>query len=151
MRIGEVCIRDVVIVRRDETVAAAAGVMREHGVGDVVVVENTRGFNEPVGIVTDRDIVLRCVAVDKDARSTTAFEIMTIAPVVADEGESVFSVIDRMREHGTRRVPVVAHSGALVGIVAYDDLIELLAGTLARLATVVGRAAQREHEAGRTG
>lgn len=147
MNVGDVCIRKVAIVEKNETIVAAAQVMRELGTGDVVVVERARGGNDPIGVLTDRDVVLRGVSERRDLASTTVFELMTLAPVVAEESEDVFRLIDRMRGHGVRRVPVVSADGLLVGIVAYDDLVELFAGTLAKLTVVVDRASDREANA----
>lgn len=147
MNVGEVCVRTVAVVQQQESVLAAAQVMREHGTGDVLVVERKDGGNEPIGILTDRDVVLRGVCAGRDLATTTAFELMTIAPVVAQESESVLALIERMRGHGVRRVPVVTDDGTLVGIVAYDDLVELLAGTLAKLTMVVDRGRDREANA----
>jgi CBS domain-containing protein len=147
MNVGDVCIRKVAIVEKNETIVAAAQVMRELGTGDVVVVERENGGNDPIGVLTDRDVVLRGVSERRDLASTTVFELMTLAPVVAEESEDIFRLIDRMRGHGVRRVPVVSADGLLVGIVAYDDLVELLASTLAKLTVVVDRASDREANA----
>jgi len=147
MRIGEVCTRTVAIVRKTESINDAALVMRELGVGDVVVVESKNGVNEPVGMLTDRDIVLRGICERRDLDAATAFDFMTLAPVVAFEDESVFAVIEQMREHGVRRVPIVSQTGALVGIAAYDDLVELLTHALAGLVKIVERGRQREERA----
>lgn len=147
MNVGDVCVRTVAIVQQQESVLAAAHVMRELGTGDVLVVERKDGANDPIGILTDRDVVLRGVCAGRDLATTTAFDLMTIAPVVAQESESVFALVDRMRGHGVRRVPVVADDGMLVGIVAYDDLVALLAETLAKLTVVVERGRDRESNA----
>lgn len=147
MNVGDVCVRTVAIVQQQETVLAAARVMRELGTGDVLVVERKDGANDPIGILTDRDVVLRGVCAGRDLATTPAGELMTIAPVVAQASESVFELIDRMRGHGVRRVPVVDDEGLLVGIVAYDDLVELLAETLAKLTVVVERGRDREANA----
>jgi CBS domain-containing protein len=147
MNVGEVCVRTVAIVEQRESILAAAEVMRELGTGDVIVVERRGAANDPIGILTDRDVVLRGVCEHRDLSTTSAFELMTIAPVVAEESECVFALIERMRGHGVRRVPVVAADGMLVGIVAYDDLVDLLARTLAKLTDVVERAHDREGNA----
>ncbi len=76
MSVGEICNREVIIVHRDETVQKAAKLMRQHHVGDVVVVENQNGVSAPVGIVTDRDVVVEIVATGLDQATMTVGDIM---------------------------------------------------------------------------
>ena len=76
MSVGEICNREVIIVHRDETVQEAAKLMRQHHVGDVVVVENRNGVSAPVGIVTDRDVVVKIVATELDQATMTVGDIM---------------------------------------------------------------------------
>ena len=127
MAIGEICNREVVVVRAGTSVAGAARLMREHHVGDVVVVHENGGRNEPVGIVTDRDLVVEVMAEGLDPATLTVGEIMgrTLATVKEDTG--VFEAIRYMRDSGVRRMPVVDECGGLAGIVSLDDLLELLA------------------------
>ena len=144
MPIGEICNREVVVARRDETVLQAAKLMRQYHVGTVVVVEELDGRRVPLGIATDRDIVVEIVAPELDAAVITVGDIMAaeLASVNADCG--VFEAIQYMRGKGVRRLPVVDANGELVGVVTLDDLLSLLADELGALARLVEREQNNE-------
>ena len=146
MPVGELCIRQVVVTPRKTSVVEAAKLMRQHHVGDIVVTDETNGRRTPVGIVTDRDIVLEVLAQELDATSLTVGDIMTGDLVTVRENEGAFQTIQLMRAKGTRRVPVVDGQGVLVGIVSVDDFVELLAEELSQLATLVAREQKLEVE-----
>jgi CBS domain-containing protein len=144
MTAGELCNRTVAMARREEPVIEAARRMRTLHVGTLVVVDDLRR-RRPVGILTDRDIVLGAVADGPDRLgAVTVGELMTSEVVTAFEGEDVVDLIRRMRSHGVRRVPVVAEGGRLVGIIAFDDLLEHLAQQLGFLAQLLAREQARE-------
>lgn len=148
MPIGEVCNREVVIVAPSASVAEAAGLMRRHHVGDLVVVEERGGRRVPVGMLTDRDIVVEVVARGRAPAEVAVADVMARDPVTATVDEGLWDVVKHMRRRGVRRVPVVGPDGALEGLATADDLLELLGEEvwdLARLA--VG---QRDREAGGT-
>ncbi len=147
MAVGEICSREVVFVRRDESVRDAAQLMREHHVGAVVVVDERDGLRRPAGVVTDRDIAVAVVAKGLDADAVRVEELMSGELVVARESEGISECIARMRGRGVRRLPVVDASGALVGIVTADDLLDLLAEELAGLARTVVNEQRREAQA----
>jgi len=144
MAIGEVCNREVVIVGRNTPVTEAAQLMREHHVGDVVVVEESKDKRRPIGIVTDRDIVLEVVAAEVDADTLMAGDIMTEDMAMVRETEGVFEAMRYMRDKGVRRLPVVDAEGGLAGIVTLDDLLELLAEEMGQLTRLVRRERERE-------
>lgn len=144
MAIGEICCRDVVIAQAEETVLDAAKLMREHHVGNVVVVEEREGKRVPVGIVTDRDVVVEIVAPGLDPATLTIGDIMLSGLAAIDEGTGVFETIEFMRSKGVRRMPVVAADGALVGIVTLDDLVALLAEEFYELSAVLRKEQQKE-------
>ena len=146
MPVGELCIRQVVITARKTSVLETARLMREHHVGDIVVTDGIAGHRVPVGIVTDRDIVLEVLAQELDATSLSAGDIMSGDLVTIRENEGVFQTIQLMRAKGARRAPVVNSEGVLVGIVSVDDLVELLAEELSRLAKLVAREQKLEVE-----
>lgn len=149
MNVGELCIREVVIIREDESVVDAARVMREYHVGDLVVVREREHRRVPIGILTDRDLAIEVVA-----QAADKIHLLTVADVASTsstngivmlrEEDPAEKALDRMIEHGVRRIPVVDERGALVGIVAYDDLVEHLAGQLTRLAKIPSRQADQE-------
>lgn len=144
MSIGELCNREVIIIRADESIQEAVKLMRQHNVGDLVVVEQ-RGLNVvPVGILTDRDLVIEIMAKAVDPQSVTVGDIMSATLITALENEELVDVVQRMRKHGVRRVPVVNKHGGLEGIIAVDDVLGLLAEQVSGLAELVRIELQHE-------
>jgi len=127
MNAGDLCNREVVFAYRDTPLVEAARLMREHHVGSLVVVVDRLSERVPVGILTDRDIVVAVVAKGLDARTLTAGEVMAAELLTVHEQDGITDVLRLMREKGVRRMPVVSRSGALAGIVTIDDVLELVA------------------------
>ncbi len=146
MAIGEICNREVVVVQRDTTVQEAAQLMRSHHVGALVVVREVSGKRHPVGLITDRDLVVDVMATQLDASVITAGDIMLPKPATVLDTTGVFETIQLMRDKAVRRVPVVDEHGALIGIVTLDDLLSLLAEELSELAILVSREQKKEKE-----
>jgi len=144
MSIGKVCNRETVIARAEDTIVEVSKLMRRHHVGDVVVIEPGEGGNVPIGILTDRDLVMEILAQDLSPDAVTVRDIMSEEIVTAREEDGIWDTLQRMRIKGVRRVPVVDARGGLVGMLALDDLLELLAGELADLAKIVRREEGRE-------
>jgi signal-transduction protein with cAMP-binding, CBS, and nucleotidyltransferase domain len=132
MSISRFAQTDVVSVSPETTAAAVARTMKTESVGSVVVVDGA----VPIGIVTDRDLVVYVLATDADPRETTARDLMAEDLFTVDAGAGVFSVTGRMHDARVRRVPVT-RDGELVGIVTLDDLLVVLAHELGDLAAVV--------------
>lgn len=123
MTAGDICNRHVVVAPKTETVVDAAKRMRMAHVGDIIVVEARQGRHVPIGIVTDRDIVVSLVAGDADhLKYLSLDDMMTDDLVTAKEQDSLEAALLRMRERGVRRLPVVDAAGTLVGILTMDDL-----------------------------
>ncbi len=144
MPIGEFCNREVVFATRKTSVKEAAELMRKYHVGDLVVVDEINGKRVPVGIVTDRDIVIEIIAESLSVDDFTAGDIMGAEVIGVHEKEGVVETIRLMRSHGIRRIPVVGQDGGLVGIMSVDDVLDLLAEELAELAKVAPREQARE-------
>jgi CBS domain-containing protein len=144
MPIGEICNRKVIVAQRDDSVLEAAKLMRQHHVGAVLVVEERNGKRVPVGVVTDRDLIVEIIAPELDPEAITVGDIMQQEVAVIDENIGVFETIRYMRGKGIRRLPVVDGSGGLVGIVTLDDLLMLLAEELDALAKLVAREQEKE-------
>ena len=144
MPVGEICNREVVVAARTTTIVEAARIMRRYHVGDRVVVDEVQGRRVPVGMVTDRDMVVEVIAREQPVASCTVSAIMSATVVCVPETAGVIEAIQLMRSHGVRRVPVVDAGGALVGILAADDLLDLLAEELSALARIAPRGQERE-------
>lgn len=144
MAVGEICNREVVVTEKALSVVDAAQLMRKHHVGDLVVVEEKDGSRRPVGVVTDRDIVVEVVAAGVNPEALTVGDIMSPEVATVREGEGLFEALRYMRDKGVRRMPVVDREGALVGILTLDDLLELLAEEMAELAKLVSHERKRE-------
>lgn len=146
MKTGEICNREVVFIERAASIAEAARLMREHHVGDLVVVEEKNGRRAPVGIVTDRDLVLEVIAEGVNQNDVAVGDVMSYELVTANEDDDLFDTLKHMRTKGVRRLPVVDRRGDLVGIVTVDDLLDLLAEQVSDLARIVQREQTRERE-----
>lgn len=146
MSISEICKREVVIADRSLSILDTARLMRQYHVGDVVVVEGVEGRRRPLGIITDRDLVLEVMAAGLSPETLTAGDVMGQELAVVGEHEGVFETLRYMRAKGVRRMPVVDREGWLLGIVAQDDLMELLAEEMGELATLVSVERQREEK-----
>jgi CBS domain-containing protein len=146
MPVGEICVRDVVVCERGTTIREAARLMRQHHVGDLVIVNGSGEGRKPVGIITDRDLVVSVVALDMDPAVFTVGDLVTQELVSIREDQGVFETIQQMRIHGVRRIPVVDEAGGLTGIVSVDDLIELLAQEMTELGKPISNEQAREVE-----
>jgi CBS domain-containing protein len=136
MDVAKLCQRNVVTVREFDELTSAAELMRERHIGYLVVVEPdvTDGSLKPVGVLTDRDIVVTVVARNTDPRSLRVGDVMTRAPRTAADSDSLDSVLQAMRGIGVRRLPIVGDRGRLVGVLSLDDVIDALAAELAHVA-----------------
>lgn len=136
MLVGNVCKTEVITITADQSVAAAARLMREKHVGLLVIVEagEVKPDLKPVGVLTDRDIVTAVVAREADARALKVGDIMTRHPVLAGESHYVEGTLRVMREAGVRRAPVVGSRGELTGILSLDDVITGFASQLSDVA-----------------
>jgi len=148
--IGELCNREVVVAAPSTTVTAAAKLMRRHHVGSIVVVDNVDGVSRmPVGILTDRDVVMEVCATELDPSLITVGDIMSHELVTTGENEGVLETMEIMRYKGVRRLPVVGDNGQLTGIISVDDLLDVLAEELGELTKVLAREQAREAAARR--
>jgi CBS domain-containing protein len=146
MNAGEICNREVVIANREQTVQEAAKLMRKYHVGDVVVVEERGGERVPVGILTDRDIVIEIVAQDLNAGDVQIGDAMSFDLLTALEEDEVLETLKRLRGRGIRRIPVVNKQGGLEGIIAVDDLLDLLAEQVGDLVGLIATEQRQEQK-----
>lgn len=138
MNIGDICSRAVVSIGVNGPVRQAAEMMRNYHVGSLVVTEGSDGAQTPVGMLTDRDIVVGIVAKDVDPLTVTVGDIMSPDPLIAAEEDDVGEILEDMRKQGVRRIPVVDETDKLIGIFALDDLLQMLAVQMDLVAGIVG-------------
>ncbi|MDE2093395.1 MAG: CBS domain-containing protein [Burkholderiales bacterium] len=149
MLVKDICTLDAVSCGRDTNILEAARLMRLHHTGDLIIVDDPQGDRTPVGIVTDRDIVVEVLAAERDPATTRVSGIMPARLVIASAAEDVAEAVERMRLHGVRRLPVVDHDGSLLGIVTLDDILTLHAEQAATLAAIVAKEQTREQRSRR--
>lgn len=145
MNVGDVCSREVVLVERSASIQQAAGLMREHHVGSLLVVGAApEGGQTVLGIVTDRDIAIEAVARGVDTARTEVARVAN-GPLAAVPASASFEeAIVAMKERGVRRLLVSSDDGALLGVVAADDLLGALGHEVAGLAHAVHKGLERE-------
>jgi len=134
--------RPAVTAVRNVRATDAARLMRDQNIGAIVVVEGKK----PIGIVTDRDIVTRIVAAEKDAAGVTVGEIMTDIPTVVPEDIGLHEALRLCGAEGIRRLPLVDRNGDLVGMLSLDDLLRRLAGEMGQVAAALARAQREPYE-----
>ena len=145
MLVRNFCSRDVVTVEPGASLREAALLMRNRHVGSLIVVDTSRGGPRPVGVITDRDIVVAVVAVPgARPEGIRVGDVLTREPVLVHEDDGVFAAVQTMRQHGVRRLPVVAADGTLCGIITSDDVVKLVATELGSLSTALRRSGERE-------
>jgi len=149
MRTRTVTVRDlaaheVVTVTPSATLAECAQIMRTQHVGSIVVIDDQESRDQPLGIVTDRDIVVEAVALGLDPSTLTAGDVMTKPLATVADGDDILDALARMREFGVRRLPVLDEAGHLAGIVTVDNLLEALAEQLDAVVRVIKTEQSRE-------
>jgi len=133
----------VAVVEPETTALVVAQLMRQHHVGALVVVDAI-DKTRPVGIITDRDLVLELVAEGLDAAVFTAGDVMSIDLVQASPEMDAMDAVQLMNKHRLRRLVLTDSNGHLVGIVTMEDLLGLLSRELSSLASGLAGARERE-------
>lgn len=128
--------RKVAVVFRETSIRDAARIMRESHLGDVVVVERVENKMQPVGILTDRDIVMTTASLGVSPLDFTVGDLMTSCLVTARNDSPLGHVIEQMKLHGVKRIPIVNEEGELDGILALEDVMRLLTNELHALSEV---------------
>jgi CBS domain-containing protein len=143
--IRDLCKHEVVVAQRSTPLVEVAGSMRDRHVGAVVVVEERNGLRVPIGVITDRDLVVGVVArCEPYVEKLTAGDVLTRTAIVAREDDDVVRVAHRMRAENVRRMPIVDKYGGLVGMVSVDDVLAVLAEAIYALSEMGVRQPRRE-------
>jgi CBS domain-containing protein len=139
MIVKTVCKHAAVTVTRRTDLVSAAKLMREKHVGFLVVVEPEplETYGRPVGVLTDRDIVVSVVAREADPKTLTVGDVMSEGPATVDESESLTQALRIMRRLGVRRLPVVRSRGMLCGVLSVDDVLDVVAAEVGELSGTV--------------
>lgn len=143
LSLREVATAIVAVVEPENSALTAAQLMRKHHVGSLVVVDATEQ-TRPVGIVTDRDLVLAVMAEGLDPALFTVGDIMTVDLVCARPETDVMAAVELMRRHRLRRLVVRDENERLVGLAAMEDLLEVLAREVVALSEAMRGARDRE-------
>lgn len=142
MYIGKICNRNVVSADANTNVVEAARMMRHNHVGSIIVTHDGDKGTRPVGIITDRDLVIEIMAEEIDPGTVTVGDVMTRYPLAAYEDDEPYVVLEAMRNKGVRRIPVIDSDGMLVGVLAVDDILQMISRELGNMMTLV----QREYD-----
>lgn len=136
MHIRDICKRSIVTCKRTTTAFDIALLMRDSHVGHVVVVDSDNGGPVPVGIVTDRDLIVRVMAAGLQPSAVCASDLIGGPLDTVLESESVYDAVWHMRRRGISRLPVVDEHGRLRGMLSKDDLTTFLARELTEASAV---------------
>jgi len=120
MTCGELMTPSPTCCQPEHTVVEVAEIMEREDVGLVPVVDE--GTHKLIGVLTDRDIVLKVVAAGRDPRGTAVSEVMTTSPACCQEQDSIETVMQQMAARQVRRIPIVDKDGSIIGIVSQADL-----------------------------
>lgn len=146
MTAGEYCNREIVVTEKNTSITEAAMLMRNHHVGDLVIVEKQAEKTIPTGIITDRDLVVEVIAQKVDPDALSLKDIMSTGLVAVEEKESLLDVLDVMQKKSVRRIVVVDEQGSLQGLLSADDVIELIAEAMNNLTKLVKHEITREEK-----
>ena len=139
MTVGRLCTRVLATAAPDESIRKAARRMAEFDVGALVVLKEDRA-TRAIGVLTDRDIVLRCVAEQLDLDETTVEQIMTTPVFTVRDQTPLNDAIAKMAACGTRRLVVIAEGERVAGILTLDDILE----HMAQQAGAIGKLLQKQ-------
>ena len=148
MSVGQICQHHPITVHPTDELRTAAKLMREHHIGFLVVVPPASAEAPgPIGVITDRDIVVSTLALDVDPSSVRVGDVMTSSPSIALVDDSVADAVAQMRHRGVRRLPVVGDSCKLVGVISLDDILRQRADEIGAAAAVIAKGRELESRA----
>ena len=134
MPIQDVCTKNVTCLSRDNTIEEAARLMRKNNVGSIVIVDQKADGVVPVGIITDRDVVVEVIAKGYNPKLKRVDEVMNRSLKAVNESDGLYEVLHFLQKYRVNRAPVINSSGKLVGIISTDDALELISDELMQIA-----------------
>ncbi|SCX18563.1 CBS domain-containing protein [Nitrosomonas eutropha] len=137
MTVSEICNREVRTIQRDGSVLEAARMMRQYHVGALIVIDKVNDRVIPVGVITDRDLVVEVLATGLDKEAITVDDVMTQELFAVKENTAIHDAINFMRRKTIRRLPIINDNGELVGILTTDDIMEILSEEMLDLAKLI--------------
>ena len=133
MSLGNLCRREIICVDPRTTVKETAKLMEEKNIGSTIVVQERK----PIGILTDRDILLRVMNRGLDPEKTSVDEVMTKQIVTLKEDMGLFEALQKVKGKGIRRFPIVDSNGNLQGIMTLDDIFYLLGKEMSDVTSII--------------
>lgn len=146
MTVGTICNRNVATIDPDADITEAAERMRKEHVGDLIVAKFKDARLVPVGIVTDRDIVISVVAKKVDPTTLTVGDVMSADLLTVREDNGIDFALREMRRFGVRRVPVIGTAGELVGVLSINDVVDYLGVQLSHIGDIIRFSQEAEAE-----
>lgn len=150
MLLSEICMLEPVCCTARTTALEAAYTMRHKHVGALVVVDDGEEKAAPIGLVTDRDIVVEVLAKGLDPAVTLVGSLIRGPVVIANGGIDSTHALELMKSHGVRRLPVVSSAGVLIGIITVDDLLRHVSSEANSLVEIISREQAHEQRARRS-
>lgn len=133
MSVGQYCNKRVSVLSQSASILDAAQLMRTKHAGEVVVVDHAKGSTFPVGIITDRDLVIEIIAMEVNIDEVTIGSIMCLELITVNEDDSLHNALEMMKIHGVRRAPVINASGSLSGIISVDGILQVLSQDMTKV------------------
>ena len=137
MTVSEICNREVRTIQRDGSVLEAARMMRQYHVGALIVIDKVNDRVIPVGVITDRDLVVEVLATGLDKEAITVDDVMTQELFAVKENTAIHDAFNFLRRKTIRRLPIINDNGELVGILTTDDIMEILSEEMLDLAKLI--------------
>lgn len=142
---ADICRTDIVTAEEHTSLYEVSKLMREHHIGDVVITRSGDSKQKPIGILTDRDIVVHGIACDIDLDEVTAGDLSKQDLVTVRPEAGISEIVSTMNAHAVRRV-IVDSDSDFNGIITFDDILWALSSVVANLSAVTERQIQREME-----
>ncbi len=144
MKVSDVCVPNPVVVKAGDSIRIAAQYMKQYHVGSLIVVEVINDGIKPIGIITDRDIVLKVATQGRSVDEVIVDEVMSKDLETAEGEEDIYEALQKMRRKGVRRLPIVDEEGLLVGIMTVDDALEFIVKQLVEVVRLMWKEQARE-------